>query len=160
MDYFRTDEEQGEVLKKWLRTNGPGLGFALVVGIGSVLGYQKWQSHQVVQQFEAAASYQELIELSDVYYGDNTTDADYERLLAFASALRQGHERTNYSALGAAIVAAQAVERSDFDLAVGQLTYAANTVSKPELKALISLYLSEDDISDVSIKPGIALFRS
>ena len=47
MDYLKTDEEQGEALKRWLVQNGLGLLIAIAVGVGSVLGYQQWQQHQV-----------------------------------------------------------------------------------------------------------------
>ena len=57
-------------------------------------------------------------------FADPETASDYERLLTVADGLRQSHAGSNYAALGAGIVAAQAVERGDFDLAVSQLTYA------------------------------------
>ena len=171
MDYLRTDEEQGEALKKWLRDNGFGLLIALAVGISSVLGYQKWEDHRVMKQFEAASLYQELVELSAIYYGDDETDTEYQRLLSIASAVRGGHDQTNYSMLSAGIVAAQAVERSDFDLAVSQLTYALNKAATEELKALISLRLArlelELDQLDAalmrvrnSLEPGFAATRA
>jgi predicted negative regulator of RcsB-dependent stress response len=142
MDYLKTDEEQGEALKRWLAQNGLGLLVAIAVGVGSVLGYQQWQQYQINQQSDAAGRYQELIELSAVNFAEQDTDADYDRLLAVADGLRQSHAGSNYAALGAAIVAAQAVERGDFDLAVSQLTYAEAELELPELKAMASLRLA------------------
>ena len=142
MDYLKTDEEQGEALKRWLAQNGLGLLVAVAVGVGSVLGYQQWQQYQINQQSDAAGRYQELIELSAVNFAEQGTDADYERLLTVADGLRQSHAGSNYAALGAGIVAAQAVERGDFDLAVSQLTYAEAELELPELKAMTSLRLA------------------
>jgi len=142
MDYLKTDEEQGEALKRWLAQNGLGLLVAVAVGVGSVLGYQQWQQYQINQQSDAAGRYQELIELSAVNFAEQDTDADYERLLTVADGLRQSHAGSNYAALGAGIVAAQAVERGDFDLAVSQLTYAEAELEPPELKAMTSLRLA------------------
>lgn len=142
MDYLKTDEEQGEALKRWLAQNGLGLLVAIAVGVGSVLGYQQWQQYQINQQSDAAGRYQELIELSAVNFAEQDTDADYERLLTVADGLRQSHAGSNYAALGAGIVAAQAVERGDFDLAVSQLTYAEGELELPELKAMASLRLA------------------
>jgi predicted negative regulator of RcsB-dependent stress response len=142
MDYLKTDEEQGEALKRWLAQNGLGLLVAIAVGVGSVLGYQHWQQYQINQQSDAAGRYQELIELSAVDFAEQDTDADYERLLIVADSLRQSHAGSNYAALGAGIVAAQAVERGDFDLAVSQLTYAEAELELPELKAMASLRLA------------------
>jgi len=142
MDYLKTDEEQGEALKRWLAQNGLGLLVAIAVGVGSVLGYQQWQQYQINQQSDAAGRYQELIELSAINFSEQDTDADYERLLTVADGLRQSHAGSNYAALGAGIVAAQAVERGDFDLAVSQLTYAEAELELPELKAMASLRLA------------------
>jgi predicted negative regulator of RcsB-dependent stress response len=142
MDYLKTDEEQGEALKRWLAQNGLGLVVAIGVGVGSVLGYQQWQQHQINQQSDAADRYQELIELSAINFADPETASDYERLLTVADGLRQSHAGSNYAALGAGIVAAQAVERGDFDLAVSQLTYAETELELPELKAMTSLRLA------------------
>ena len=142
MDYLKTDEEQGEALKRWLAQNGLGLLIAIAVGVGSVLGYQQWQDYQLNQQSDAAGRYQELIELSAVNFAEAETDADYDRLLSVADGLRQAHDGSNYAALGAGIVAAQAVERGDFDLAVSQLTFAESQLELPELKAMASLRLA------------------
>ena len=57
MDYLKTDEEQGEALKRWLAQNGLGLLVAVAVGVGSVLGYQQWQQYQINQQSDAAGRY-------------------------------------------------------------------------------------------------------
>ena len=142
MDYLKTDEEQGEALKRWLAQNGLGLLVAIAVGVGSVLGYQQWQQYQINQQSDAAGRYQELTALSAGNFAEQDTDADYERLLTVADGLRQSHAGSNYAALGAGIVAAQAVERGDFDLAVSQLTYAEGELELPELKAMASLRLA------------------
>ena len=142
MDYLKTDEEQGEALKRWLIQNGLGLVMAIAVGAGSVIGYQQWEQYQIDQQSDAAGAYQELIELSAANFADNETESDYERLLSVVGSLRETHGSSNYAALGAGIVAAQAVERGDFDLAVSQLTFAESVLEFPELKAMVSLRLA------------------
>lgn len=142
MDYLKTDEEQGEALKRWFIQNGLSLFMAIAVGAGSVIGYQQWQQYEIDEQSDAAGRYQELIELSVVNFADNETGADYERLLSVLGGLRETHGSSNYAALGAGIVAAQAVERGDFDLAVSQLTFAESALEFPELKAMASLRLA------------------
>ncbi len=143
MDYFKTDEEQGEALKRWLVQNGLGLLIAIVVGVGSVLGYQHWQEDQVNQKTDAAGRYQELIELAAIDFSNENTDADFGRLITVADSLQQAHPDSNYAAIGAGIVAAQAVERGDFDLAVSQLILAESQLKLPELKAMVSLRLAQ-----------------
>ena len=143
MDYLKTDEEQGEALKRWLAQNGLGLLIAIAIGVGSVIGYQQWQENQVNQKTDAAGRYQELVELAAVDFSNEDTDADFKRLITVADGLRQAHPDSNYAAIGAGIVAAQAVERGDFDLAVGQLTLAESQLELPELRAMVSLRLAQ-----------------
>jgi predicted negative regulator of RcsB-dependent stress response len=143
MDYLKTDEEQGEALKRWLVQNGLGLLIAIAVAVGSVLGYQQWQQYQVNQKTDAAERYQELIKLAAVDFANEDTDADFKHLLTVADGLRQAHPDSNYAAIGAGIVAAQAVERGDFDLAVSQLTLAESRLALPELRAMVSLRLAQ-----------------
>ena len=142
MDYLRSDEEQAEALKGWLRKNGSGLLVAVAAGIASVLGYQKWQDVQIETLADAANRYQRLIELSALNFADPANDADYANTLSLAEGLQQGHAGTQYAALGAAILAAQAVEKGDYDLAVSQLTYALANVETAELKAVMALRLA------------------
>jgi Uncharacterized protein conserved in bacteria len=142
MDYVRTDEETAELVKQWLRKNGPGLLGAFVIGVGSVLGYQWWQQNQITQITDASASYQELIEFASLNFADPDTAVDYERMLAVGERLQSAHDGSYYAALGAGILAAQAVERGDFDLAVSQLTYAEAQVETSELKSMMGLRLA------------------
>lgn len=142
MDYVRTDEETGDLVKQWLKKNGPGLLGAFVIGVGSVLGYQWWQQNQIDQITDASAQYQELIELSALDFGDAETDGDYSRVVRVGENLKAAHNGSYYAALGAAIVAAQAVERGDYDTAASQLTYAEQSVETPELKTLMGLRLA------------------
>ena len=53
MDYLRSDDEQAELLKQWLKKNGLGLIIAASIGVGSVFGYQEWQDFQINQQTDA-----------------------------------------------------------------------------------------------------------
>jgi len=143
MDYLKTDEEQGEALKRWLVQNGLGLLIASAVGVGSVLGYQHWQEHQVNQKTDAAGRYQKLVELAATDFSNEDTDEDFKRLITVADGLRQAHPDSNYAAIGAGIVAAQAVERGNFDLAVSQLILAEAQLELPELRAMVSLRLAQ-----------------
>ena len=108
-----------------------------------MLGYQQWRQHQVNQKTDAAGRYQELIELAAMNFSNEDTDADFGRVLTVADGLRQAHPDSNYAAIGAGIVAAQAVERGDFDLAVSQLTFAEAQLELPELRAIVSAQLAQ-----------------
>ena len=93
-------------------------------------------------------------------FADPKTEPDYERLLTVADGLRQSHAGSNYAALGAGIVAAQAVERGDFDLAVSQLTYAETELELPELKAMTSLRLARLELELGEVDSALSRVQS
>lgn len=142
MDDLRSDEEQAEALKQWLKKNGTGLIVAILAGIGGVIGYQQWQQASLNKASDAAGLYQRVLDGSAIDFSQAGTEAAFQTLLNDAEALRQAHEDSNYSALAAAVVAAQAAERGDYDLAVSQLTFAESALNEPETKALVSLRLA------------------
>lgn len=143
MDYLRSDEEQEEVLKQWLKKNGLSLVGAVVLGIGGVVGYQQWTTFEASRIADASVRYQQVVELSTLDFSNPEQAAQYESLLGLAASLREAHASHQYAPLAAGIVAAQAVERGDFDLAVSQLTYAEEALDPPELKAMMRLRLAQ-----------------
>lgn len=160
MDYLRTDEEQGEALKQWLKKNGLSLFVVIAISAGSVLGYKQWEQYKTNEQSDAAGLYQELIELSVINFADEGSDTDYDRMLSVFSSLRENHNSSNYAALGAGIVAAQAVEKADFDLAVSQLTFAESALDFSELKALVSLRLARIELELGESEAALKRIRS
>lgn len=142
MDYLRSEDEQEERLKAWLKTNGTGLVGALAIGIAGVLGWQQWQSYQANQAADAASRYQQLLELSAAEFSDPAQADNYGTLVGVASALMEAHPDTNYAAMAGMVVAAQAVEKGDLDVAVAELTRARDLLEAPELVALADLRLA------------------
>ena len=87
MDYLRSEDEQEERLKAWLKTNGTGLIGALAIGIAGVLGWQQWQTYQANQAADAASRYQQLLELSAADFSDPAQADIYQTLIEVASGL-------------------------------------------------------------------------
>jgi len=142
MDYLRSEDEQEERLKAWLKHNGTGLIGAIAIGIAGVLGWQQWQAHQSNQAADAASRYQQVLELAAADFADPEQAAVYQSLLEAASGLTQAHPKTNYAAMVGLVVAGQAVEKGDLDVAVAELTRAREQLSAPELRALADIRLA------------------
>ncbi len=142
MDYLRSDEEQAEALKQWLKKNGTGLAVAIVAGIGGVLGFQQWQAMSLNKAADAAGRYQQIVDASATDFSLPESEPAFQSLLSTAEGLRQAHGDSHYAVLAAAVVAAQAVERGEYDLAVSQLTFAESASDEPELKALMAMRLA------------------
>jgi len=61
VDEFLTDEERATQAKSWLRENGPFMVIGLVVALGGLFGWNKWQDYQVNHAEKASAVYEELV---------------------------------------------------------------------------------------------------
>jgi predicted negative regulator of RcsB-dependent stress response len=57
------DYEQEQIIKDWLRQNWFTIFAGIVLGIGGLWGYAKWQNAQVAQSHEAASEYQQLVQV-------------------------------------------------------------------------------------------------
>lgn len=106
------EHEQGERVRSWLRQNGAGLVFAVVLALGSVFGYRQWQEHQVNQQSLAADLYQSLQLSLDAGRIDEAASIQM-RLDALG-------RRSGYAALGAMLLASGFVEDGQLEPAAQQ----------------------------------------
>jgi predicted negative regulator of RcsB-dependent stress response len=107
------EHEQGERVRSWLRQNGAGLVFAVVLALGSVFGYRQWQDHQVGQQALGADLYQALQLTLDA---GQLTEAE-----AIQARLVDLGRRSGYAGLGAMLMASAYVE--DGQLEAGARAY-------------------------------------
>lgn len=55
MDVYKTDEEQGEALKRWLRENGVSLASGIMLGLAVLFGVKSWTEYGS-RQSEAASN--------------------------------------------------------------------------------------------------------
>lgn len=160
MDYLRSEDEQEERLKAWLKTNGTGLIGALAIGIAGVLGWQQWQSYEVNQAADAASRYQQLLELSAADFSDPAQAEIYQTLIEVASGLTAEHPKSTYAAMSGMVVAGQAVEKGDLDVAVAELTRARNTLDAPELIALADIRLARLEAELGQVEAALTRIRS
>ena len=60
VDEFLTDEQQAEVVKRWLRQNGLFMVLGVALGLGGLFGWNTWQDHQANRRAAASALFEEL----------------------------------------------------------------------------------------------------
>lgn len=61
----KTEEEQIEQIKKWIKTNGLGIIIGVLVGFGSIIGWDYYQDYQQQQSVKARALYLSLVNNPD-----------------------------------------------------------------------------------------------
>jgi predicted negative regulator of RcsB-dependent stress response len=56
-----TDEQQANIIRQWLKENGPFVLGGLGVGLAALFGWDQWRSYEIQHDTEASVIYEELI---------------------------------------------------------------------------------------------------
>jgi len=123
--------EQGEQVRRWLRSNGGSMIGGIAVGLALIAGWQWWQRKQEVHGESAATAYAIL---SDSVRGNG----DEKRIAAIAKSLQTDYANTPYATLAALRIAAHQVDKGDAKAALATLD-AADKISDPALATLVRL---------------------
>lgn len=66
MDVYTTEQEQVEMLRKWMRDYGPTVIFGAVLGLAAIYGWRYWQGLENQKRETASAAYELVLkQLSD-----------------------------------------------------------------------------------------------
>lgn len=139
------DEEQVEALKKWWRENWKALAAGLVIGVGGIVGWEGWKTHQVESAAEASRLYEEL---GDALEADAIEQAD-----ALAGQLKLDHADSPYAAQGALAMARHLVEHGELAAADERLNWVITRSGDDGLRRIARLrrarvLWSQDKVSD------------
>lgn len=130
MEVYTTENEQVDALRRFLRENGKALAVGVVLGIGALVGWRFWQSHQDNSAMEISSDYQQASETLTAGKGTAAVEA-------FAAG-----NKNNYGALASMELAAHYAELKDFAKAEQQLTQALSQSNNADLQTLINLRLA------------------
>lgn len=125
------DEEQVEALKKWWQENWKALAAGLVLGVGSILGWEGWQGHQQRTAAEASRMYSELQQALEADQSDEA-----EALLA---KLKSDYQGTPYAAHAALSSAAYWVEAGELEAASERLNWVVQSADDDGLRHIARL---------------------
>ena len=120
---METDEQQVEALKKWWSEHGKTVVAGLVIGIGSVAGWNYWQSYQISQAELASRMYTTLV--------DAAVSEQHPQVLEQASRLVEQHADSNYAALASLVAARSAVASGDDAAARRNLEWVVANATMP-----------------------------
>lgn len=126
MDEFLTDEEQAERAKKWLRENTVFVVAGVVIGLGSLFGYQQWQEYTLGRAAAASAIWEQLRSAVD--------GKRYNEVTETLDLLETDFASTPYLDQARFAVARMHVERNEVDAALEQLTLLVGGASDGQLR--------------------------
>ena len=111
------EEAQAEQLKQWWKDNWMALAAGLVLGIGAIFGWEGWKGYQEKRAGEASQMFEEL--------KDALTQAKAEDATRLGDTLVREHADSPYAAGAALFLAAESVNRGDFEQALTRLQWAS-----------------------------------
>lgn len=104
----KTEDEQAEQIKKWLRENGPQIIAGIVLGLSAIWGFDYYKNHQIEQSIEARTHYLSI--------KGNADNAD--QLL---KTLQNSHENSAYTQQAILLMAKHEVDRGNYQDALNYL---------------------------------------
>lgn len=136
MEIYENETDQVAAVKRFFAENGKALAVGVVLGIGALVGWRYWLSHQAANASEASLAYQKAIDAVQASQ-PKTLDA----LQAFVS-----ENKNTYGALASLELAQQYVDSNQPEKAATQLESGLNSTKDVNLQSLIDLRLARIQI--------------
>jgi predicted negative regulator of RcsB-dependent stress response len=131
---FLTDEQQAEQVKGWLRQNGPFLIAGVVLGLGGLFGWNKWQVYQEQRAEAASVLYDQLLQS----VGEQQVDMAAGQLRQLESEFSS----SAYVVQARLSMAGLYVLRGKPDEAIAQLRLVVDKAAADEIRNIASLRLA------------------
>ncbi|TCT13910.1 putative negative regulator of RcsB-dependent stress response [Bibersteinia trehalosi] len=133
-DYLnKTEEQQFEEAKSWLKQNGMPILMAIILALAASAGWNFWKNHQVEVAQKTSASYQQVME-SYLQNPEKNTPL-VEKFIA-------DNQATSYAVFAQLEQAKQLVDKQDFAVAKNVLNQAIGNTDDATLKNVIRFRLA------------------
>ncbi len=144
MEYYASEQEQVEQIKRWWKDNGKPLLFGLFIGLGGLAGYRYWDGSMNAQAESASLNYARFLEMIDK---QSLSDARTTGEMIVAN-----YGGTSYARLSTLLLAKMAVERGDYEDAKSRLQSLIDSDASADLKLtaqgrLARILLAENDVA-------------
>ncbi|MBH1932497.1 YfgM family protein [Serratia rubidaea] len=145
MEVYTTENEQVDALRRFFAENGKALAVGVVLGIGALVGWRLWQSHQDSNMLAASQSYQQTSEaLAAGKSGD----------VAAAEQFIQANDNS-YGVMAALELAKHFVEQKDFAKAEQQLVLAQGKAKEDNLLSVVNLRLARVQLQEKKLDEAL-----
>lgn len=132
MEIYENENDQVDAVKRFFAENGKALAIGVVLGIGALVGWRYWTSHQAESAREASLAYQTAV---------TAISADKPQTLNAVEKFAAENQNT-YGALASLEAAQQYVDKNDLAKAEANLQQGLKNTSDENLQALINLRLA------------------
>ena len=134
VDEHLTDEQQAEVVKKWLRNNGSYLLIGLALGLGGLFGLNQWEAYQSADAEEASALYENVV---GALLADRSASANQ-----YVMTLEENHADSPYLDQARLMLAKSHLDRNEFEVAASYLAQIIAGSTSEEMVHIARLRLA------------------
>jgi len=132
VEIYENENDQVDALKRFFAENGKALAVGVILGVGALVGWRYWTSHQTDSARSASQAYENAIA---------SLKADKPETLVSAEKFAAENKNT-YGALASLELAQQYVDRDELEKAVAQLQQGLAATSDENLKGMINIRLA------------------
>lgn len=145
MTEYLTEQEQVELLKKWIKQYGPSILIGIIIALIALFAWRHWQEYRHKILVHASGVYDEMLTLR----AQNNSSAT----LTQAEKLRSHYPSTSYGQTAALMLARDAVLKKEYPKAEEQLSWVIDNSKVPEFRQiarirLARVYLAEQRTDD------------
>ncbi|WP_413693679.1 YfgM family protein [Psychromonas sp. KJ10-2] len=131
---YETEEQQVDAIKKWWNDNGTMLIVGAVIGLAGLWGWRYYGESVTASQEKASTEFAQVSAKFNAQ-GDAQDSTELKQFVA-------ANEGNNYATLGALLLAKEAVDAGDFELAKTQLSDLLASNEVESLTPIIALRLA------------------
>lgn len=150
----RTDEEQIEVIKRYIQLHGSKILLAIVLVIAAYAGYQYLQKSRIVAKETASIYYSELASIADEQTLTDTQRKQFDEIFA---RLAKEYPSSRYAAYGAMYKAKLDVLAGQLDAAEQSLVWAKAQTKDADIKPLLNLRLARIKLAQEEYDAALTL---
>jgi len=132
VEIYENENDQVDAIKRFFAENGKALAVGVVLGIGALVGWRYWASHQEDTAKASSQAYEDAI--SALSAGKPEAIAAAEKFVA--------DNKNTYGALAALELAQQYVDKNELEKAAAQLQLGLGATSDENLQSMINVRLA------------------
>jgi predicted negative regulator of RcsB-dependent stress response len=151
VEFYDTEEQRLEALKKWWKENGTSTIVGAVAGIAIIAGWNYWQDYKKFKAAEASAIYDQLIKASEASKKDQVDK--------LALRLQQQYSSTGYTDYGKLFQAKYKVQAGDITGAKDILKKMIETGKDKEISHIARIRLVQLMLASGEYEQGLKVIN-
>jgi predicted negative regulator of RcsB-dependent stress response len=149
VEFYDTEEEQLEALKRWWKENGTSTVVGVGLGIAIIFGWNYWQDYKKSRASEASAIYDQLTK--------SVGTGQKEAIEKLAKRLQEQYVGTPYAAYAGLFMAKYKVDNNDITAAKDVLKKVIDTSADKEIKHIATIRLVQLMLASGEYEQGLEI---